>query len=76
MRWNNLKLYEVTGKKTKSAQARWFKNTLGTIVPVDQFGVVMNDGTYDALLKKKCGIEVSINTSFINTTKNPPKLRL
>ena len=76
MRWNHSKLYEVTGKKTKAAQARWFKNILDTDVPVDAFGVLMCDSAYEALIQRKCGLSHDNLDSPIKNKKHLPELRL
>jgi hypothetical protein len=77
MRWNQEKLVEVTGKKTKAAQARWFKQILGAHVPVDAGGVVMCDSAYEALLHKQCGlVTYSMPSIGVQVDSKEPKLRL
>jgi hypothetical protein len=75
MRWNQAKLIEVTGKKTKPAQKRWFNNVLGAVVPEDAIGVVMTDTVYEALMQRKCGLSIEINGKFIEYIPEP-ELRL
>ena len=70
-RWDKNTLAEITGFAQSAAQKRWFKKSLGTDVPCDAKGVVMNDSTYDALLKQRCGLIQQIQS----TQKNKPKLR-
>lgn len=63
----------ITGKRTRSAQARWFKTYLGVDVPCDLTGPVMTEATYEALLKKRCGV-LAVNDA--PPPVNRPQLRM
>ena len=49
-------LQKLTGRKNRSAQARWFKTHFGVDVPCDQSGPIMTEQTYQELLAKQCGL--------------------
>ena len=49
-------LQKLTGRKNRSAQARWFKAHFGVDVPCDQSGPIMTEQTYQDLLAKQCGL--------------------
>lgn len=49
-------LQKLTGRKNRSAQARWFKAHFGVDVPCDQAGPIMTEQTYQDLLAKQCGL--------------------
>ena len=72
-RWGNDKVSNVTGKRQKAAQLRWFEKNFGIQPPHDASGVIMNDSTYDALLKKRCGI---LHTDKPDKSPSRPKLRI
>ena len=66
-------IHTITGKRTRSAQARWFKTYLGVDVPCDLTGPVMTEATYEALLKKRCGV---LPSSEAPATTMRPQLHL
>lgn len=72
IRWDYEKVSNVTGKRQKAAQLRWFIQNFGIQPPCDALGVIMNDSTYDALLKKQCGI---LQISEPDKRSNKPRLR-
>ena len=69
-RWDETVLIKITGKRRATAQQKWFKEKLGVDVPFDAKGVLMNDSTYDALLKQRCGL-----TQQSQASKTKPRLR-
>lgn len=73
IRWNYDKISSVTGKRQKAAQLRWFEQNFGVKPPYDASGVIMNDSTYDALLKKQCGI---LHVAKPEPLRVKPKLRV
>ena len=56
VRMDQVQLHQLTGRQTRSAQARWFKNHFDVDVPCDQAGPIMTEQTYQALLERKCGL--------------------
>lgn len=59
MRLKQNKLKEITGLSQSSAQARWFKDHFGINVPCDRLGPIITTTTFELLVAKGCGIDVT-----------------
>ncbi|MER2518589.1 MAG: DUF4224 domain-containing protein [Candidatus Accumulibacter phosphatis] len=56
MRLSPETLYVVTGRKQRTAQARWFMKFMGADVPCDERGPILTESAYQQLLLKRLGL--------------------
>lgn len=56
IRWTPEQIESTTKKRQPAAQKRWFLKHFGIDVPCDLDGPIMTDETFEALVKKTCGI--------------------
>jgi hypothetical protein len=69
------KLAEITGRKRARAQADWFRDYLGVVVPCDRQGPIVTVPTYEALVARACGLRADVPTGLA-TPVDRPKLHL
>lgn len=49
-------LHAITGRKQRTAQARWFREFMSVDVPCDDRGPILTEAVYQQLLLKRLGI--------------------
>jgi hypothetical protein len=66
---------EITGRKRARAQADWFRDYLGVIVPCDRLGPIVTAATYEALVARACGLRAE-TAEAAASAPDRPKLHL
>lgn len=56
MRLSPETLHDITGRKQRTAQARWFREFMSVDVPCDERGPILTEAAYQQLLLKRLGI--------------------
>jgi hypothetical protein len=56
MRLSPQQLTDITGRKQRKGQTKWFKDYLGTTVPCDERGPIITLSAYEDLVKKQLGV--------------------
>lgn len=58
MRLNAEKLFEITGLKKPSAQAKWFRDKYGVTIPCDRLGPIITQQAFEKLVERSCGLNM------------------
>jgi hypothetical protein len=56
MRLSPETIHAITGRKQRTAQARWFKEFMAADVPCDERGPILTEAAYQQLLLKRLGL--------------------
>lgn len=75
MRLDQQRIVEITGRKRPRAQADWFRDYLGAVVPCDRQGPVVTLATYEALVARACGLRAETAPAAA-VAADHPKLHL
>jgi len=75
MRLDQQSIIEITGRKRPRAQADWFRDYLGVVVPCDRLGPIVTAATYEALVARACGLRAEMAEAAAVATDRP-KLHL
>lgn len=73
MRLSPETIHEITGRKQRTAQTRWFLEFMGADVPCDERGPILTESAYQQLLLKRLGLA---KASGAQATGQRPAVRL
>lgn len=74
MRLSQDELANITGRKRKSSQVKWFKDFLNIDIPADIKGPILTASAYEDLVKKRLGVLPETSNSM--SGREHPKVRL
>lgn len=75
MRLSQEQLVEITNRKRKSGQVRWFKDFMNIEVPADSKGPILTVAAYEDLVKKRLGVLPQVPSNS-KDDRTRPQVRL